>query len=59
MEGYHEALLEKPSGQVAVEQLRKDPALPRVVVAYIKQLVKLVIIQTTPALGVNGHVEES
>lgn len=44
---------------MAVEQLRKDPALPRVVVAYIKQLVKLVIIQATPALGVNGHVEES
>lgn len=42
-----------------VEQLRQDPAPPRVPVAYIKQLIKLVIIQAAPALGVSGHVEDS
>lgn len=56
---YCKALLEKASGWVAVEQLRQDAAPPRLPVAYIKQLIKLVIIQATPALGVSGHVEDS
>lgn len=59
MGGYCEALLEKASAWVPVEQLRQDPAPPRVPVAYIKQLIKLVIIQAAPALGVSGHVEDS
>lgn len=59
--GYREALilLEKAGSWVDVEQLRQDPAPPRVPVAYMKQLIKLVIIQAVPALGVSDHVEDS
>lgn len=59
--GHHEALilLEKAGSWVDVEQLRQDPAPPRVPVAYMKQIIKLVIIQAAPALGVSGHVEDS
>lgn len=61
VKGHHEALilLEKAGSWVDVEQLRQDPAPPRVPVAYMKQIIKLVIIQAAPALGVSGHVEDS
>lgn len=59
--GYHEALilLEMASSWVDVELLRQDPEPPKVPVAYMKQIIKLVIIQAAPALGVSGHVEDS
>lgn len=41
---------------MSAEQLRQDLTPHRVPVAYIKQLIKLVIIPATPALGVSGHV---
>lgn len=57
--GYYEVLLEKASSWMSVEQFRKDLTPHRVPVAYIKQLIKLVIIPATLALGVSGHVEDT
>lgn len=56
---YCEVLLEKASSWMSVEQLRQDLTPHRVPVAYIKQLIKLVIIPATLALGVSGHVEDT
>lgn len=57
--GYCEVLLEKASSWMSVEQLRQDLTPYRVPGAYIKQLIKLVIIPATLALGVSGHVEDT
>lgn len=56
---YCEVLLEKASSWMSVKQLRQDLTPHRVPVAYIKQLIKLVIILATLALGVSGHVEDT
>lgn len=57
--GNCEVLLQKASSWMSVEQLKQDLIPHRVPVAYIKQLIKLVIMPATLALGVSGHVEDT